>query len=487
MIKETIKIHDNYQFEIKQSYNLSLDRKTTNSYFVQTYFFIPDNLNINRETYSSVDFYKDLRSTIRLKTPAILLKNLAADTESMARVRRSIDNLMAMRSRQSISSYEYHVKMFCLVYKKSIGVQLRFLKKSDKVKECDHLVSEFISSVNELITHFRELESLITLGDLPRNLQTVYFFADEYISLKTETHSCQMLEILKEHQPRLYKKYYRRLVDIVHGEASYRLNNGYPSVPASEGDNEQYVFRQGALKKFLSNILYLETRVEKGGKYLEQAVYSIAAGIAMVFATMVAFIGQSRYGGLSLPFFIALVISYMFKDRMKELLRLYLSVTMHKWLYDRQRNIYHSFDQKIGTCKESFNITTDSAVPGKIVEYRSRDSMTDINNSMTGENVIMYRKYIRLSSKKFKRIKHRHSTNDVIDIMRFNVQHFLRSMDNPEKKIFIPDTTGYCKAFGMRVYHINMITHFIVDKTEYIRRFRIILNRDGIRRIEEVL
>lgn len=487
MIKETIKIHDNYQFEIKQSYNLSLDRKTTNSYFVQTYFFIPNNLNINRETYSSIDFYKDLRATIRLKTPAILLKNLATDPENMARLRRCVDSLLASRTRQSVSSYEYHIKMFCLVYKKAIGVQLRFLKKTDKIKEAEHLVSEFISGVNDVISRFRELKPLVTGDGLPPKLQMVYLFADEYISLKTETHSCYLLEILKERHPRLHKKYCRRLMKIVHGEASYRIQSGYPSVPSLEGDNEKYVFRQGALKKFLSNILYLETRVEKGGKYLEQAVYSVAAGVAMVFATMVAFIGQNWYGSLSLPFFIALVISYMFKDRMKELLRLYLSVTLHKWLYDRQRNIYHSFDQKIGTCKESFNIITDNAVPGKILDYRSRDSMTDINNSMTGENVILYRKYIRLSSKKFNRIRHRHSANDVIDIMRFNVQHFLRSMDNPEKKIFLPFKSGYRKAFGMRVYHINMITYFIIDKQEYLRRFRIILNRDGIRRIEEIV
>ena len=80
MIKESIKIHDNYQFELKQTYNLSLDKKRKNSYFVQTYFFIPDNLNINRETYTREDFYKDLRATVRLTTPSILLRNLEADS-----------------------------------------------------------------------------------------------------------------------------------------------------------------------------------------------------------------------------------------------------------------------------------------------------------------------------------------------------------------------------------------------------------------------
>ncbi|OHD64997.1 MAG: hypothetical protein A2176_04400 [Spirochaetes bacterium RBG_13_51_14] len=487
MIDETIKIHDNYQFEIKQAYNLSLDKKKKNFYFVQTYFFIPHNLNINRETYAKEDFYKDLRATIRLRTPSILMRTLAADGNVMVRMRRSIDELRARRDQRSASNYEYQIKMFCLIYKKSIRIQLQFLKNSRAKSDIAYLVNELIASARTLITNFRELKGLVTADGLPPELQMVYLFADEYLSLKTETHTCRLIEILREIDPNSLKKFYPRLMRIVREESSYRLACGYPSIASPDGDNEKFVFRQGALKKFLSNILYLETRVEKGGKYLEQAVYSIAAGAAMVFATIVAFIGQTWYGSISLPFFIALVISYMFKDRMKELLRLYLNVTLRKWLYDRQRNIYHSFHEAIGACKESFNIMDDDSVPAKILDFRARDNITDINNGMIGENVILYRKYIRLSSKKFRKIKQRHSTNDVIDIMRFNIQHFLRSMDNPEKKIFIPVSSGYRKTFGMRVYHINIITHFIVDKAEYIRRFRIVLNRNGIRRIEEVV
>ena len=487
MIRESIKIHDNYQFELKQTYNLSLDEKRKNSYFVQTYFFIPSNLNINRETYTREDFYKDLRATVRLTTPSILLKTLEADAGFMKRMRQSIEELHSKnRKRDSIANYEYQVKVFCLIYKKSLKIQLGFIKKSLRKKEREHLVEEFIAGVTALTGKFRELRSAATRGSMSPDLRTVYLFADEYMSLKTETHTCRLMDILEGCDPLLLKKFRARLMAIAQGESSYRRSCGYPSIPSETGDNETYVFHQGALKKYLSNILYLETSVEKGGLFLEQVIYNVAAGVAMIFATMVAFIGQSRYGGLSLPFFIALVIGYMFKDRIKELLRLYLSVTFRSRLYDRRRNIYHSFDRKIGTCRESFNIIDDGNVPDKILAYRGRDSITDINNSMTAENVILYRKYVRLSSRNFRKIKQRYSTNDVIDMMRFNVQSFLRSMDNPEKKIFITTQRGFRKSLGMRVYHINIITHFMGDGQDHVRRFRLVLNRDGIRRIEEV-
>jgi hypothetical protein len=488
MIRESIKIHDNYQFELKQTYNLSLDEKRKNSYFVQTYFFIPTNLNINRETYTREDFYKDLRATVRLTTPSILLKTLAADAGFMKKMRQGIEEAQSRnRNRQTIANYEYQVKIFCLIYKKSMKIQLGFIRKSRRKKERELLVEEYVAGVTALAGRFRELKSLATGGATPRDRRTVYLFADEYLSLKTETHTCRLMEILGESDPGLLRKFRPRLMKIVQGESAYRRANGYPSIPDEAGDNETYVFHQGALKKFLSNILFLETSVQRGGLFLEQAIYSVAAGVAMVFATMVAFIGQSWYGGLSLPFFIALVISYMFKDRIKELLRLYLSVTFRSRLYDRRRNIYHSFDRKIGTCRESFNIIDNGKVPDTILARRRRDRITDINNSMTSENVILYRKYIRLSSRNFRKIKQRYSTNDVIDIMRFNVQNFLRSMDNPEKKIFITTPRGYRKSFGKRVYHINIITHFLSDRGEQLRRFRLVLNRDGIRRIEEVL
>ncbi len=488
MIKESIKIHDNYQFELKQTYNLSLDKKRKNSYFVQTYFFIPDNLNINRETYTREDFYKDLRATVRLTTPSILLRTLEADSGIFTRMRQGIEEIHGKNpSRLSIANYEYQVKIFCLIFKKSMKIQLGFIRTSRRKKETEHLVDEFITCVNKLIERFRELGPAAAGGKTHPDQRTVFLFADEYLSLKTETHTCRLMEILGEVNPAILEKYRPRFMEIVRRESAYRQERKYPSIPSISGDNEMYVFRQGALKKYLSNILFLEARVEKGGTFLEQAIYSVAAGIAMIFATMVAFIGQSRYGGLSLPFFIALVISYMFKDRIKELLRLYLSVTMRSRLYDRKRNIYHSFDEKIGTCRESFNIIDNGNVPDKIQSYRGRDRMTDINNSMTSEHVILYRKYIQLSSKNFRKIKQRHSTNDVIDIMRFNVQHFLRSMDNPEKKIFIATRGGYLKSFGKRVYHINIITHFLAGNKDHLQRFRLVLNRDGIRRIEEVL
>lgn len=485
MIKETVKIHDRYQFEIKQAYNLSRRDTRESSYFVQTFFFVPHNLNINPDTYNAGAFYRDLRATVRLQTPSVPLGDLASGKGILDRLRASLEGVRENTDPAAAADCSDQAKMLCLIYKKAVTVHLRFISGTRTRAERKRLIEEYIGAVRGFTEGFRELMPL-AMEVLPPDEQMAFLFADEYMSLKTESHTCLLNEILRERARDLESRFRPALMRIVHAETAHRKEENYPSIPEPGGENEMFVFRQGALKKFLSNVLYLETRTERWGALLEHAVYSIAAGVAMLFATVVVFIGQSWYGSLSLPFFIALVISYMFKDRIKEILRLYLNTTLHKWLYDRRRNIYHGFHEKIGTCRESFNIIDERNVPGAILTKRARDRITDIDNSMIGEDVILYRKYISLRPGRLRAIRRHYSTNDVIDIMRFNIQDFLRSMDNPDKKIFVPKGSGYLKGHGKRVYHINIITHFVVDKKDYVRRFRIILNREGIQRIEEV-
>ena len=81
-------------------------------------------------------------------------------------------------------------------------------------------MEEFIDCVNALIAQFRELGAGWSAGGKTSpDLGTVYLFADEYLSLKTETHACRLMEILGEGRPGTLRKISgRRLMDIVRRE-----------------------------------------------------------------------------------------------------------------------------------------------------------------------------------------------------------------------------------------------------------------------------
>ena len=75
LISDRIKLRDKRHFEVKLDYNLDPSIKV-NKYKVEAYFFIPRTLCINRETYSEEDFFRNIQSWIRFKTPKISVENL---------------------------------------------------------------------------------------------------------------------------------------------------------------------------------------------------------------------------------------------------------------------------------------------------------------------------------------------------------------------------------------------------------------------------
>jgi hypothetical protein len=70
--------------------------------------------------------------------------------------------------------------------------------------------------------------------------------------------------------------------------------------------------------------------------------------------------------------------------------------------------------------------------------------------------------------------------------MRFNVQEFLRRMDDPKKELFVMNDEGYHRIRGARVYHLNMIVRMTFGGQGLHMRYRVVLNREGIKRIEYV-
>jgi len=487
MIEEAVKIHDKTQFEIKLNYKFERKKKDA-SYEVDTYFFLPNSLGINKQTFRKVNFYDSLQSYIRFKTPVYSLEQITAETKSpLALIKNAYRNIVESPNSLNSEEYELQTKLFCSIFASSIRDNTAFIINRDATYDLINLINKQIEELQKIAKSYRALGEIISVPKVNNETFSVHLFGDEYISLVIEKYSYKLLEYLKTKDSISKDDTSLKLLGLIQRENDYRINHNYPSISNKDSDNEELMFRFGVLKKYFDSALFLNRNIEKEGRLIEQIIFSVAAGLAMLVATAIAFYSQSFYGSLTLQLFIVLVVSYMLKDRLKEMTRVVLSKRISKNLFDNKIKLYLEDKYKIGVIRGSFNFIKMKTVPKEILSYREINRPREFDSKFSREKVILYRKKIILSPKTYYNHFHEYKIEAVRDIFRFDVSRFLKKMDNPRKPIFSLTPNGYKKVFGRRVYHVNLIIKYVQQGKEIIHRFRLVLTRNGIKRIEPVV
>ena len=254
-------------------------------------------------------------------------------------------------------------------------------------------------------------------------------------------------------------------------------------VPGCKKELEEFLFRKGVLKKYISSALFLNISHQKEPRRIEHMLYAIAAGIAMIVSILGAYFFQKKYDSLSFPVIIALVISYMFKDRIKAIFQNFFSSLLSKYYYDHKIRITDKFHGTfIGTCWQRFRFLNLIEIPKEINFFRSKNPLEVLQREITGENIFVYKKKIELFPQNIHAISH--DINGVNDIMRFNIKDMLDNMDNPKSTVFVMKQAGYEWEDASRFYYINLCTHMKSETVDKILYYRIKLNRNGIKTIK---
>ena len=485
-IDDTIRVRDLHQFEIKLNYPLNQER-SVKTYDLECYIFVPHSLGVTRANYSKASFYDDLQTHTRIKTPSVSLTRLGEGPESpLAKLEASARTLQELKRDAQLWAFEYRLKIFCCILQSSLREFVGFIRTTTDRDDRDRAVREYLTAAKAITKSYRALRPHVILPAVPSHARAIYAFGDEYVSLLVERNSYDLIRYLEEADSAGWRARARKIMDLIAHEVNYRKSRRYPSIPSDQKDNEELIFRRNVLKKYMQNVLFLETKTRDEGKVIEHSLLGIAAGISMLFATAVLFVSQSIYGPLTLPVFLALVVGYMFKDRIKEILRVYFSRMVSGVLFDHKTRIYSDPRHPIGYCRESFDFVDEAKVPERVMKIRARDHITEIESDWVIEDILRYRKRIKLSSRAISAVYSDIDTDGINDIIRFNVIEFTRRMGIPRKELFVLDGGDYRKVKAERVYHLNMVLRYGGEDGIMYKRLRIVLNRRKIKRIETV-
>ena len=105
MININAKKHDNFSVEFKFGFNCTEDG-VPDDFSVNTWMFVPNSLGVNSESYGKTQFYRDVKSNIRLITPMYSLSDIAKDSSQPLTLLRNSLERVVQNPEQEQDAYE---------------------------------------------------------------------------------------------------------------------------------------------------------------------------------------------------------------------------------------------------------------------------------------------------------------------------------------------------------------------------------------------
>ena len=468
MISIQAKKHDNFSVEFKFGFNCTIDG-VADDFVVNAWIFVPNSLDINPENYGKNQFYRDIKSNVRLITPSFTLAELAQEGSLPIKSLTSAlnDVVAAPTDPSAVDSYEYHLKMYAAIFKSALR---------DQAKNADESYS---SNAYKALRQFRDLYRLIDIQEVPDRLKSSFRMCDEFMSHVLEVRTLNVIKTMDASDKEESSAMRTALVDLVLQEHAYRKDVGFEMLTGEPKRDRELLHHYGMLKKYIESELYIKLDKKKDGVAVQQIYYSLAAGVAMVFATAVSWHSQQKYGSVTWPLFVALVVSYMLKDRIKDLLRYYFAHKLGNKYFDKKATIAIG-NTKVGAIKEGFDFISESKIPDEVKALRDRSSFVEEESSIFEEKVLLYRQRVFLDDKAMT-IKEQYPRRGLNEILRLHLNRFTQKMDNPQMTIDTMDDEGSISHLTVqKIYYVNVVFQMVHDGEIQYQQFRIGMSRDGV-------
>jgi hypothetical protein len=481
------------QIELRSSRQLDLDRPACHR--TEVYYFIPRGLDITPLTYPGKLFFRDTSSHYQLRPARLDLVGLNdAATSPLRRLLDAVAEASAAERSSPAGDDEGNDEVAAACRSLVATTDLLLIEHRGALEasraggdreRAVALARQLADESARLVASFRNALSLL---DQTR-LDPAAAAMDEALSLLVEDAATIAATVLDEVAPDTgdaeLSMARRAVLDRAAAEVDHRRSRGYGTILDPDDDNEEYLSRSATVLRYARGALVLDAEPRPGGRLLEQVADALAAGLAMAFATAVAFEGQRRFGNFTLPLFMALIAGYMGKDRIKELSRHAIASQVRKRTSDRCV-ILRSPDGKrrLAVVKEKVRVVAPTEVPAEVLAARQQAGPDDLAIDDPGETVLYHA--IEISERS--RRRYRDGDADewwLTGVLRFDLHRLVSKMAQPVQHRRAVDGGAVVQVECRKVYHLNLISLTDGPDGQPLRHSRVVMDQDGIRRIED--
>jgi hypothetical protein len=517
-------IHDRLQFQADFDVDLTptLAKEEQKAYRVDTYIFLPKNMGVNRDNFTREQFYTSMTNYMRIRTPTPPDEQDAKGPIPSAD--RYFEVHLVTHLRQPLEALVVQdVKLFgCYLnaqLKKARTFLIELMRKqpsnfAHRMRLHEKLMVRLLQTLSDYRLHYmNKVRHQAYL--MEHEVRKAFLLVDEYLSYRLEATLIYMFQRLDAQEA--CHSVSQLLESALASEMEYRQSEGLIQLNnhTDESLRETYYYRLGLLKKYVSDVLYLQqTNVRKDKAYRNL----VAAAGAAVAAFWAGLVDLQRFYWMSKPseglpftdfgirFFLIVVlgvVAYIFKDRIKETSREYFYERLKQHLpdfefemvyqyYDHQAHIAR--DLKIGTSRQYMRFINKSALEPEISYIRELGHHFDLDPERS-EHVMHFSQQLQLDTRSISQTSEQIHT--LRNIMRMSVSQLLEKLDNPDKNLrYYDQEEGIAMIKAPKVYHVNVIfryawntsgSHAWQPSQVEFERIRLIIDKKGIQRIETVL
>ncbi len=524
-------IHDRLQFQADFDVDLTPGHvfETQKSYRVDTYLFLPKNMGVNRDNFSRDQFYTAMTNYMRIRTPT---PPEAKENEGVIpSADRYFEAHLVTHLRQPLEALVVQdVKLFgCYLngqLKKARTYLLELMRKQpSNFGHRMRLLEKFIVRLLQTLSDYR-LRYMSRVRHqsylLDHEARQAFLLVDEYLSYRLEATLIYMFQRLDGQYGQTGSDEARSVAKLLEAalmsEMDYRANEDL--ILLSNGTREElretYYYRLGLLKKYVSDVLYLQQTNVRKDKAYRNLVAAAGAAVAAFWAGLVdlqRFYWMNRpaeglpFSDFGIRFFLIVVlgvVAYIFKDRIKESSREYFYERLKQNLPDYEfEMVYRYYDHqarsakelKIGRSRQYMRFINKEALPPEISYLRELGHHSELDPERS-EHVLHYSQHMQLDTLSIKQTSEQVHT--LRNIMRMSINPLLEKLDNPDKNLrYYDPEQGIAMIKAPKVYHVNLVFKYASSTRDSrgewepaqveFERIRLILDKKGIQRIESVL
>ncbi|MGF1870026.1 hypothetical protein [Photobacterium indicum] len=426
-------------------------QETTNRQ-LDMYIFVPGELGLHSNIVTEDEFY---HNAIHGK------RTYYSDINHLPLVHSRL------ASRGKLSSEQYRLSLSLYAYQYALALEKSAQQLLDDKQERD---LEEVAEVAQLCV--RILKRLRRSRPTDKKLLKYYENIDNYLSWFTE----QRCLALVAHLPRgkEYPEIKEMLLETCKTESEHRTKHDYNSTKAMQ-DQTRMSNKMRLLRRLIEYPVTMKEKTIELGKNTKKIVTGLAAGIVMIFVTIMLIKARGFLGDITASFILVLSLIYaareVFKDDLKIMLWRLLRKGKAKW---RKQFFDANTGHLTGRQLEWLEYTNYDALESDIKKVRKHQV------SQREETILHYKSTTRMSPTKFLS-----GYEQTLESIMLDLRVFTSLMEKGSQRIYQLSDGQVTKESVEKRHLINLITKETdEDDTVRIQRWKIIMNRSRIVDVE---